>query len=207
MMAFALSYGFVGAILALASLLEKTRVLSGEHARKFIHVGVAHWFLIAVFTFDDALRASIVPASFILINFLSYRFKLVKAMEREEPSSGDLGTVYYALSLTIITYLSFAYDTPLVGLFAVLGMGYGDGLGAIIGKRFGAAALYHSKTLAGSLAMLGATLGVGLAIFQGQMIILMFIAMMATLVELFTPKGFDNLSVPLFIYFVAVLFL
>ncbi len=201
------SYAFVGAVLAFSSLLEKHTTLGDEGARKIIHIGVSHWILLAVVLFDSPLLASVVPASFIVLNYLSYRFQLLSAMEREGHDPEDLGTVYYAVSLTIITYLSFRYDLHAAGVVAILAMGWGDGMGAVLGKRFSRQKLYRMKTYIGSLTMLLFTFVIAYVILGAGMPITLVIALAATAIELITPKGFDNLTVPLFLYFSVVLFL
>jgi len=206
-MAFLYSYGFVVGILGLSTFLEKLNILKDEGARKFIHIAVAHWFILAMFTFENAFLVTIVPFTFIILNYLSYRFNLLSAMERDMHTKDDMGTVYYALSLTIITFFAFYFDYQLEGLFAILAMGYGDGFGAVIGKRFGRLKIYRNKSYIGSLAMLIFTLIIGIILFTTQWHLIIVIAFAATALEMFTLKGYDNLSVPLMIFLLAVVML
>jgi hypothetical protein len=53
-----------------------------------------------------------------------------------------------------------------------------------------------SKSVYGALAMLSASLIVGL-IFLNSIWLSIIVAVVATAAEIWTPKGFDNLSVPL----------
>jgi len=206
-LAFVYSYGFVVGILVLSTLLEKAKILNDEGARKFIHIAVAHWFILAIFTFDNAFLAALVPFTFILLNYLSWRFNLLSALERDDHSLADKGTIYYAVSLTIITFIAFSFDYQIEGLFAVLAMGYGDGFSALIGRQFGNRKIYRNKSYAGSLAMFGFTLIIGLLLFNAQWHLIIFIALAATALEMFTLKGYDNLSVPLTIFLLAVVIL
>ncbi len=205
MIGVAVSYLFVGAVLLLASFFERIRLLSDEGSRKLIHVAVAHWILIAIVFFEGRpLLASVVPASFILLNYLSYRFNLLSAMERDERRAEDLGTVYYAISLTIVSYIAFRYDLLAHGAIAILAMGYADGLGAVLGKRFGRRKLYHMKTYIGSLAVFFFTFVITYGFFQTAFVTVLVLSLATAAVELYTPKGFDNLTVPLFLFFSAV---
>ncbi len=206
-MPFLYSYGFVIGILLLTTLLEKRQIVGDEGARKLIHVAVAHWYILAMFTFDNAFLVTIIPLTFVLINYLSHRFNLLSAMERDQEDRHDLGTVYYAISLTIITFIAFYFDYRLEGLFAVLAMGYGDGFGAILGKRYGKKKVFHHKSYVGSFAMLFFTLLIGLIIFSSQWHFIILIAVIATFLEMFTVNGYDNLSVPLMIFFLSVVIL
>lgn len=92
-------------------------------------------------------------------------------------------------------------------------MGYGDGFAAIIGRKYGKvkySILGSIRTIEGSLTMfflafvlstliLGITFGLGLQIIQISFIL----AVLAMLIEAFTPYGFDNLTVPIITTLVA----
>lgn len=215
------SYAFVFAVIGMATLLDKLNILSDEGSRKFIHIGVANWWFIALWFFDQStvLFAIIPPASFILLNYLSYRFNLIASMERDTVSSHNLGTVWYAVSLLIVTGVAFSLGAGfrIAGAMAICIMGYGDGLSALMGKKINSRRLYHNKTLAGTMTMFIVSLIIALIGFTllqtsplGWVIIMALItAGVATLVELFTGKGIDNLTVPLgvFVFIVGLGFL
>ncbi len=203
----ALSYVFVGGVLGVATLLEKKQWLSDEGARKFIHVVVAHWILLAHFLIESTLVATVIPATFIILNYLSYRFNLLSAMEREKRQREDLGTVYYAVSLTIVTFFAFHFDLMNAAIVAVLAMGWGDGLAAVFGKAFKTFKLYKMKSFAGTLTVFLFTFVISLIVWQEAVFILLLVALLAAFIELYTPKGFDNLTVPLAIFFTLVLLL
>lgn len=195
----------MGLTLGAATALSKKGKLTGEGSRKFIHIALGNWWLIALWFFDSPLWAAAVPALFVVVNYLSYRFQLVKAMERGE-GRGDLGTVWYAVSLLVVAIWSFTWpEQKWAGTVALLSMGYGDGLAAVVGKRFGK----HSyplpglkKTLEGSAVLFAAvfvvTLVVSLVAGRPEALALALIAAaVATALELATPLGLDNLSLPL----------
>jgi phytol kinase len=201
----ALSFVFVFIIIGLSTLLQTKRVLDDEGARKFVHIGVAHWWFF-VLLFDHWLYAVIAPVAFIILNYLSYRQNIFKAMERG--GKGNLGTVYFPISLLLLVLFTFfigenkAYQ--FIGAIAMLTLGYGDGLAAVIGKRFGKTKWIQGKSLEGSLVMFAATAVVTtFVIFTYQPPIanpgfmILIVPLVATLIEMFTPKGLDNLSVPL----------
>jgi len=199
------SFAFIFLIIGISTLLTNKRIISGEGSRKFIHIGVANWWIIAMIFFDNPLWASIVPALFILINYISYKKQIFRAMERGE-GKGDLGTVYYAISLFILAIITFSEGmNPYVGAMGILVMGYGDGFAAIIGERFGKhsfTVMNSKKSLEGSAAMFVVTFFVALIIsfLAGNSctwLLPISLAMIATLVEIFSPYGTDNLTVPL----------
>ncbi|MGN0027734.1 MAG: hypothetical protein ACI33I_12145, partial [Clostridium sp.] len=92
---------FIFGIIGISSLLNKLNILANGDSRKFIHVGVATWWIVAMIFFNNNIYASIVPALFVIINYISYKKQIFKAMERDG-SKNDLGTVYFALSLMIL---------------------------------------------------------------------------------------------------------
>ena len=194
------SYAFVALIILLAKPFER---LGKEASRKFIHIMLANWWLIAMYFFENAIWASIAPITFIIINYLSYKKDLIRVMERE--NQDGLGTVYYAISLLLIAIYTFGIiNRPEIGLCACLIMGYSDGIASIVGKTIKS---YEykigntTKTLAGSLAMFIMTFIIlvfflsksGTDLFILKSLILSAIL---TIVEAISIKGTDNLTLP-----------
>jgi phytol kinase len=194
------SYLFVFAVIGLSTVLQKKSVLDNEGSRKLIHIGVGHWWFIAIYFFTNAYWASLVPLSFVFINYLSHKINLFKSMERGEEEG--LGTVYYALSLLILTFISFSWNVLYMGGIGILIMTYADGFAAIVGKTFGKHRLIHNKTLEGSLAVfiLSFLIAYGYLSVLGHpagWIQALIIGLCASLIELLSPHGYDNLSLPL----------
>jgi phytol kinase len=204
------SFVFVFAVIGLSTVLSNKKLLDGEGSRKFIHIAVSNWWIIAMFTFDDPLWASFVPLMFVFINYISYRKNVFKAMERDG-SSRDLGTVYYAISLLILAYVSFAYKVPYLGGIGILVMGYGDGFAALIGTKFGKHSFKKyglSKSLEGSITVFVFALlisGIFFGIYSSNLWVIksLVIAVSATIIELISPNGFDNLSLPLLVSLIS----
>lgn len=213
-----LSYVFVFLVIGISTFLQKTKVLSDEGARKFIHIGVSNWWILAALTFDNVWFAIIPPISFIILNYVSYRLNLIKAMERN--GSGNLGTVYFPIALLILVIFCFGIysdqvDGKVIGGVGILILGYGDGFAAVFGKKYGQKRLINGKSLVGTVTMFIVSFLVmfigGYIAFSFSHITVILIAFMiasiATLVELVTPKGFDNLTVPLLTSFVFMIIL
>jgi len=201
------SFAYIALVIVCAKLFEKKEK---EISRKFIHIMLGNWWIIAMFFFDNVWFASFGPALFVIINYLSYKKDLIKVMEREEQDG--FGTVYYALSLLILTILSFGiYKNPSLGLIPTLVMAYGDGFAAIIGKKTKSKKYKLSdtkKSFAGSLTMfiisfvlIGGYLAfVNNSVFWSNSHWSLISAMMAfvvTAVEAFSGKGWDNITVPI----------
>lgn len=196
-----LSYVLVFVVIGLSTLFQKKGILKDEGARKFIHIGVSNWWILAMLFFDNVWYAIIPPITFIILNYISYKMNLIKSMERG--GNGNLGTVYFPISLLILVIISFGIlDKPEIGAIGILILGYGDGFAAVIGQKYGKRELKYNKSLEGSLAMLLFSFVVAFTIifiYHGSKAFYLapIMALLATMIELYTPKGLDNLSVPL----------
>lgn len=201
---FILSYVFIAIIIVAAKFFEKA---GKEASRKFIHIMLCNWWFLAMYFFDNVIWASIVPLSFVIINYISYKKNLIAVMERDETEKDGLGTVYYALSLFLLAIFSFGIiKRPEIGLCSILIMGYGDGLAAIIGRSIKSLPYKigkTKKTIAGSCTMLFISFFI-VAIFlcsiksELWMLKSILVAISVTVLEAVSIKGTDNITVPVF---------
>ena len=177
-----------------------------EVTRKYIHIMLSNIWFISMAFFDTYILAAILPMLFVIINSLSYKFNLIKIMEREDKKEG-IGTVYYAISLTVLSLVTFYINKPILALPGILIMGYGDGLAAVIGQKVKSKSfniLGSTKSIAGSATMLIVSLIISILIFSfigiEYLILKAFlIAIIATILEAISVKGLDNITVPLII--------
>lgn len=177
-----------------------------EVTRKYIHIMLSNIWFISMAFFDNYIIAAILPMLFVIINSLSYKFNLIKIMEREDKKEG-IGTVYYAISLTVLSLVTFYINKPILALPGILIMGYGDGLAAVIGQKVKSKSfniLGSTKSIAGSATMLIVSLIISILIFSfigiEYLILKAFlIAIIATILEAISVKGLDNITVPLII--------
>lgn len=197
-----ISFVYIGVLMVSAKYFEK---FDKEASRKFIHILLSNWWLIAMAFFDNLAFAIVPPIAFVIINFLSYKGNVIKVMERDEENKDGLGTVYYAASLIPLVILSYGLtNNPLIGLVGFFIMAYGDGFAAIAGKGieskkfkiFGA-----TKSVAGSAVMFVMSFVIALAVFAYSGTQLFFVksiilAIVATVLEAISAKGTDNITVP-----------
>lgn len=198
-------------IVVIGELLYTKFQWKHENARKFIHIGVCHWWIIASCTISDTFYAILPPILFIILNCASYKWQLVKSIERNRGKE-DLGTVYYALSLFLLVLLT--WSTPEKRDFAMIGilvLGYGDGLAAVIGKNYAWGSFCcwsNQKTISGCLAMFFSSfIIISLCLFFNtslQLPIAVYLAVIATTLELVTPWGFDNITIPLGVTYAGI---
>ena len=182
-----------------------------EYSRKEIHIMLGNFYFIALLYFTEWYFACLGPFVFIFVNYFSIKYQLIKVMLRNEKVKDkskikkDYGTVYYAISLTILTIYSWKINKPDIGLCPFLSMAFGDGMACIIGGAikspykiiFGA-----KKSLAGSLTMFIVNIiifGIYFYYYNIKLWIIksIFIGFFSTILEAFSPFGTDNLTVPL----------
>ncbi|MDD4570746.1 MAG: DUF92 domain-containing protein [Tepidanaerobacteraceae bacterium] len=208
---------FVVLVLIASEVIRRIGSFSTEFTRKFIHIGVSHWWIVAMCYIKDIRYAIIPPIIFVLLNYFSYKKDLIKSMERGKDSS-DLGTVYFPISLIILILLTWdggflGSDLKYLGALGALTMGYGDGFAAIIGQNFGSRkykVFGNEKSLEGSIGMFLFSFMVTTIILSNSIgldinnvRISFVVAVIAALTEALTPFGFDNLTVPIISVFAS----
>lgn len=200
------SYLYIGLVIIGAKIFEKR---GKEASRKFIHIMLGNWWIIAMYFFTNVWSAIFVPITFVIINYLSYKKDLIKVMERDEQDG--LGTVYYAVALLILAIVSFGiFRQPALGLVPTLIMAYGDGLAAIVGKKIKSKKYKlgdTKKSFAGSLTMFIITtflIGAHLRFCFGTTfwvgthwpLVSILAGFAITALEAVSGKGWDNITVP-----------
>jgi phytol kinase len=204
-------YGYIVWVLVVAWVL-RDRV---KNLRKIIHVltgGIVFfWWM-----FDSRLvMAGLAAFPFVLLLLLATPKSPVKFL-RNSPlgarsSEGHpYGLVMYAISWTMIAYILF--DDLMAASVAIAAMAFGDGMGEVIGRKYGARRYMPNRTLEGSAAVFLATTisiivlswfyfdFVGYTGGTAPELLLLFSPVMGLLVsilEAVTPGSIDNLVIPL----------
>lgn len=198
-----LGFGLVFLLLGLAEGARRLRLLGEEGTRKLVHIGVGHWIVLAM-AIEDLRWAVVAPVVFIALNYLSHRRGTFGAMERG--GADTLGTVYYSVSLAVVVLWSWRPGQPRwVAAVGILVMAWGDGLAAVVGQRWGRRRFEGPggrKSVEGSATMFAVTLAV---VLLGQQLATggvrplwaVAVAAVATALEALSPRGTDNLTVPL----------
>lgn len=201
-------------VLGLASLVRKLGV-GDEESRKLVHILLSNWILLAIAVYRSMWGACILPACFIPLNYLSYRKGFFSAIEREKENT--LGTVWYAVSLFLLCLVGYSLNMPWIAACGMLGMGYGDGLGALVGKHWGKLHfpnIHSSKSLEGTFTVMlfsGLTVWFVCEIYVPNLTpnfalhAALACSVPAAAIELFTPCGIDNLTLPLGISLIVFL--
>jgi phytol kinase len=203
------SYAYVFGVIVLGELLRRLGQRPIEFTRKFIHIGVGMWVVGTVFLFETWYLALIPPATFVVINALSYWRGIFTAMESEE--RGNLGTIYFPIAFGALVY--YFWSQPVLMVASMMPLTWGDAMAAIIGERYGHyryTVTKHTRSLEGSVAMLfWSWVTTSLVLFVmpyllgkpliNWMLALIYggaVALVCTLVEALSPWGIDNLTIP-----------
>ncbi len=202
-----LSFTLILSVVAIGVLLSLSKILSSESSRKFIHIGVSNWWFILIAYFDSLSHALIGPLFFVVLNTIVVYTNLATLVGISEERR-NMGLIYYPIALTALVILGFNGVFPLWACgIGIIVMGYGDGLAAVIGGRWGKRKIWGRKTQLGTLIMALVTFIV-LIIFSVWYNLkglwsfpwwfsLTLIAATVALTEAYTPYGLDNISVPL----------
>lgn len=208
----AASYIYAFGLLLLAEVIRRWRSYPQDFTRKLVHIGAGMW-VIAVLALFDSWYIGIIPfATFILFNFLLYRFRLLRSIDADTSSPG---TIYFAAAITLLFLIFWPRGWPVIAVAGTMAMTWGDAFAAIIGRLWGRhryTILGQHKSLEGSLAMFAFSLVAilltlvlmmpGLAL-SSAVIASLVAALVATAIEAISPAGLDNLSVPVVTAFVV----
>lgn len=204
-------YGYVASVVVLSWAL-KGRV---SNPRKLVHIltgGIVFFW----WAFDTReVMAGLAAAPFIVLLLLCTPISPVECLRRSPLGSRSseghqYGLVMYAISWTTIAYLLF-HDLFAASI-AIAAMSFGDGMGELVGKRFGSIEYLRKRTVEGTLAVFAATLVsvlvlswfyfdvVGYA-YGGPpdmgVLFAVSVAGMVACLEAVTPGQVDNLVIPL----------
>ena len=213
-----LSYIYAFGMLTLVEAIGKRLSLPQRITRKIIHILAGMWVWGLVALFDNWYLGVIPFATFILLNYLFYKKQTFHQMDTEKST---LGTVYFAFSITVLFLFLWRTDGTKdqlpIALAATMAMTLGDAAAALIGRAYGKHSFsvwHHQKTWFGSASMfVFSFIAIAVCLFfvpestlSPQSLVYPFstvfwvsvaAAVVATVVEAFSPRGLDNLTVPL----------
>lgn len=203
---------FVLTTLTIAEILRRKDIVQGSTSRKIVHLSVGNVILVFPFFFSNVWTALIGPLFFIPFTYFTSPASPIKKFRLKGVGDGHAyGTVFYAISLTVLVGLFFypeATNLNNVILFAsFMPLVWGDGMSAVIGTKFGEKSRYtifgSTKSLLGSWTAAFATLGavtISCLILNQTLRVAIYIGLLTgfitAIVEAITPKGFDNLAIP-----------
>ncbi len=208
-----LCYIYILFMILVSSKVPKLWHVSSKASRKFLHAMIGNLpFIIPFFT--ASIYPTLVAAPFILVTFMASPASPLKNISAKLKGLANLteeghhlGLVFYAISYTILAFI-FA-SKPYVIAAGILPMAYGDSTASLVGEKHGRTKykLVANKSLEGSVAMLlvsFVSFTLSLVFFSffysfsptERIVPALAAALVTTLVEAFSPKGTDNLTVP-----------
>ncbi len=212
------SYSYAFGLLFIVEGLGKLLKWPQHVTRKLIHVGAGMWVWGIVLLFDTWYYGVIPFATFIVLNYVFYRYQLFSRMDAEDSSPG---TVYFAISITILMGLLWrtggAPDHVAVALVGIMAMTWGDAMANAFGMAYGKDTYIifgHTRSWQGTAAMVifsfsamflvlwlvpGSAISPASAAIGPMKAAIMagFATVIVSLAEGVSPAGLDNLAVPL----------
>ncbi|MBF2067695.1 MAG: phosphatidate cytidylyltransferase [Calothrix sp. C42_A2020_038] len=212
-----ISYAYAITLLLVGEALQRIAGVKPDLTRKFVHIGAGMW-VFGILALFDIWQVGIIPfASFIFINFLLYRYRIIRALDS---SNSSPGTVYFAITVTllfVIFWRPLFMDQVPIAVAGVMAMTWGDALAAVIGKYYGKHKYQCGQSIRsweGSTVMFivstvviflvlkflpGSSLSPHSLPWEMRHLVLasLLSAGAATFVEGVSPFGTDNLTVPL----------
>ena len=208
-----LSYVYLFGVILLIGALQKLFRFDVEISRKVIHFFIGFVWLILYRYHANTWHFLVVPFSFIVINYASYKLKIFKMFEREDEKN-HYGTIFYAISMTVMSGVSLIWPQTLIPYgIAVFCLSFGDAAAALCGGyiRKGNRKITKEKSLYGTL---GAIVFSIIGIFLFLLILpaplklwqILLLGVASGLLEL-AGKGLDNFTLPFGVLALATLFL
>lgn len=212
------SYAYAIGLITLAELLRRALRAPQELTRKLVHIGAGMWVFGVLALFDHWQWGVLPFASFIVGNYLFYRYRVFGSMDSD---NGTPGTVYFALAITLLFALLWRPQGPLdrapIAAAGAMALTWGDALAALVGRRYGwhryrvgrtvrswegSAALVVAATISMFLVLTllpGSALSpLATPIAPARALAVALVgASVAAGAEALSPHGTDNLSVPL----------
>ncbi len=208
-------YAYIVLMIFTSGKLHEFFRISRKSSRKFLHTMIGNLPFIMPF-FSRDIYPALVAAPFILVTLLASPVSPFKKVNLKLKGLADmtedghrLGLIFYAVSYTLLAL--FLGSKPYVVAVGILPMAYGDSAASIIGEKYGRRKykLTANKSFTGSAAMFLASffsVTAGLFFFSAlysfsiydKLLPAIAAVVAATLVEGFSPMGFDNLTIPFF---------
>lgn len=194
---------YITVVLAFATFVSEKYKVDPEISRKSVHILSGNWIFISHYYFDSFFYAVSVPILFIIINYFSAKYRLIKVIERGNTGVAQTyGTVYYSIATLILILMDYAFHQTYISYMGMLIMAYGDGFAAILGLRFGTHFwIFKRKTLAGCLTLFTFAFVISNSVlywhfYHFKAIEALLISILAVIIEFNSDDGIDNITLP-----------
>ena len=185
-------------------VLKRKRIFSVDSTRRIIHLGAA----VIAFSFPvylSLLQSLMMCLIILMIMGISRKISFFSHIHKVERKTW--GEIFYPLGI-MAAVISFLPDKPENFKIVVLILGVSDVLANIIGTRWGSkpfSICKGTKTREGALTFFLSAFII-LILFKISMPIAFLISATASVAEFFSPYGSDNLTVPVVVSALLILF-
>ncbi len=206
-----LSAMFLGAF-GIGEILYHYFHVEVEITRKWSHISAGLISLLFPYFFKDIQWVILLCLLFAVILAVSKKFNQLQSIHKVERTT--YGSYLFPLAV-IISFAAFQWKNHqyLYFYLPVLHLAICDLSAALVGKRYPLKKIKihkEHKSLGGFLAFLVTSLFLQLVLlllgFQIPLVFMFSCAIIAAFAELFSPKGFDNITIPLTVVIVMHLF-
>lgn len=180
--------------------------------RKILHILTGNIVLILPLFETREVMTFLAAGPFLVFTFLMSDYSPPNLLSNRVSGAGHrMGLVYYSIAWIILAYVFFGQKIIIAA--GMIATSYGDGMASLIGSKHGTKKFDiggGEKSLEGSLSMFVFTLlSISLifayysnvtgfpALKMGSLSTILLISLIATLTEASTPKGLDNLTIPI----------
>ena len=220
-----LVYAIIVASLGIALLVE--HINPNINVRKIVHVGVGNFVLVWWMFSAGWIMLAFFALPFALILFLAmFKDNVIargKLGELTKEKGHTTGLFFYVISITVMIVFFFP-EHWLAASIGIVAMTYGDGMGSVIGRRFGRHRIINGKSLEGSFgvflgtfvsAVIVSALYVWLSLnghYVGDVTAILplwvaciLVGLWSALLEAVCPGEYDNLAIPISTAIILVL--
>ena len=191
--------------------------IKSEHSRKIGHIFACLSSLLFVFTLNSHWYVLILGVLFFLILYFGKKYNLTKSIDSVERKT--VGSFVLPISIYFSFLTAEILNNSLYFILPILILGLSDPLANFFGNYYQSNKLntkfskyLHGKTIIGSFVFFLSTFIISiftLYYFEINMLMLLtlslIIAFLTSLIEIISPRGLDNLSIPLLV--ILILFL
>jgi len=204
-------FAFIGGyilLLIFCEFLNRRKNISSEHTRKLAHFLSTLSVLLFPYVFKDEGYVLAICTVFFVLLLIANIKHILQSIDGVGRRTG--GSHLLALSVGICYHLSVMLENGMLFTLPILILAICDPIAGIIGKCFRSRRILNEKTLAGSLAFLFTSLCISLFYlstiqYKSVFVVSLIIALTASIIELLSPRGTDNLTIPLVVVVILIL--
>ena len=187
-------------LLMFCEFLNRRKNIASEYTRKLAHFVSTLSVLFFPCVFADEGYVIAICAIFFLTLLIANRMHILHSIDSVGRKTG--GSYLLPLSVGICYYISVRLENGVLFTLPILILAICDPLAGIIGHKFNSKPLFNGKTIAGSSVFLLFSLLISLFCLiathhESAFILSLTVAFAATVAELLSPRGTDNLTIPL----------